>query len=333
MKACVKLALLAALFLSATGQPASASSWGESPLAQADFGDLWSGEAFETADLAGKVVLVMVWGDKCGYCVRALPGLASYEKIVRDRGLIVVGACCKDDKSNALKVSEKAKVDFAIVHKATLPGSKQMRALPSFVLYDRNGQIVYQEERAAVDQEGPSGEFRTAIENALGSSIDVLIIDLGQYREKSVLRFAKKARKAKGLGRLLTRIDETIAGGTDAEKAEAERLKEQVIAYGQQMLARAAKERENRPHRHFDMLKQIAKAFRGHDIGAQADAVYKPLKRDKEAKKEIAAARLYDELQTAPEKEKKSIYKKIEKKYAETRFGKRALAERKTDEG
>jgi len=329
----ISLALLAALVIPAVAQPASAASWDESPLARAEFGELWGGRSVETADLAGKVVLVMVWGDKCGYCVRALPGLASYEKIVRDRGLVVVGACCKDDKSNALKVSEKAKVDFAIVHKATLPGSKRMKALPSFVLYDRNGQIAYQEERAAVDKEGPSGEFRIAIENALGSSIDVLIIDLGQYQEKSVLRFAKKARKAKGLGRLLTRIDETIANGTDAEKAEAERLRDQVIAYGQQMLTSAAKERESRPHRHFDMLKQIAKAFRGHDIGEQADAVYKPLKRDKEAKKEIAAARLYEELQSAPEKEKKSIYKKIEKKYAETRFGKRALAERKTDEG
>lgn len=321
------LALLVASFASATAPLASAESWDQSPLGRAELGDVWSGKPLKIADLAGKVVLVKIWGDKCGFCTRAMPGLATYEKEMRDRGLVVLGMCCKDDKKNALKVAEKAKVEFRIIHGAKLPDAKRTRRLPSYVLYDRNGQIAHQQE-GSVDKDGLSPELKTAIEKALDSSVEVLIIDLEQYNEKSVLRFAKRARKTTGLGRVLNQIDQAIAEGTDAEKAEAEQLKDEIITYGQRMLAEAAKLRETSPHRHFDMLKNLAKTFRRHEIGEQADAVYKPLKRDREYKKEIAASRLYEELQTAPEKKKNLIYKKIEKKYAETRFGKRALDER-----
>ncbi|MCK4660650.1 MAG: hypothetical protein KAV82_14100 [Phycisphaerae bacterium] len=44
-------------------QPALAGSWHKSSLGQAEFGKLWSGDAFDVRDLAGKVVLVYWWTD------------------------------------------------------------------------------------------------------------------------------------------------------------------------------------------------------------------------------------------------------------------------------
>ncbi|MCK4660651.1 MAG: hypothetical protein KAV82_14105 [Phycisphaerae bacterium] len=269
-----------------------------------------------------------------------MPGLASYEKNARSSGIVVIGVTIHSKKDKALKIVNKASAEFAIVNGGKVPGTK-VGGYPTYTLYGRDGEIVSQQLGSKGKSKGKgknkindglSDEFEVAIEKALASAVTVFLVDLEKYHEKTTTRYAKRARKGRGFGRLIEQLEETIAQGTSAEKTEAQRLKTAILDYGHKAFTAAEELEDESPHRHFDMMKDLAKSFRGHEIGDQAKAVYKSLKKDKETKKEIAAARLYEELQICNEREKKTIYRQIEKKYAETRFGRRALKERDADE-
>lgn len=260
-----------------------------------------------------------------------MPGLASYEKRMRSIGLVVVGAAQSSEKQKALDVVKKAEVEFTITKGAKLY-DRPVNGFPAYTLYDRNGEMVYKQS-GAHGRDGLSLELQAAIEQALGEEANVLLIDVDAYREKPVVRFAKRASKGKNLGRLLEQIDETLAGGAAAEKDECQRLKATIIEYGERTFAEAQKLSDEWPHHHFDMMRDLSRAFKGHELGERAEAVYQSLKDDKQAKDEVAASRLYEELQLASDKDKPPIYRKIKKKYADTALGRRALSEMNTDHG
>ncbi len=258
----------------------------------------------------------------------SMPGLASYEKEMRSAGLVVIGVVSDSKKKAVQKVLDKAKVEFSTVNGAKLP-DVNIKAFPTYTVYDRNGQIVYEQVGAGPNEDA----IKTAVTKALGELGTALIVDPADYTEKDIARLAKRASKGTSLGRLLGQLEEKIENGSPAEQKEARKLEKTVVTYGEKMLETALASEQKAPHLYYDLCKDLARRFRGHDIGEQADKIYKPLKKDRQARKEIDASRLYQELTSATGKDRDKILKKIKRKYANTRFGQQALAEAEKEEG
>lgn len=255
-----------------------------------------------------------------------MPGLASYERKMRGAGLMVLGVARRSTREAAVEVASKAGVEFPITDGGTLPGIDEKK-VPQYTVYGHTGEIAFKQTTPFESEDGLSPECRAAIEKALSRAFPTLAVAVEQFQEPEIVKLARKANTGAGLGKVLSDLDARIAAGSEAEKAEGERLRDEIIAYGERVLADAEAVRADRPHRHFDMMKQLAKQFKGHDIGNQADSVVESIKKDKAAMREVEASRLYEELAGAPEKERRKIYATLKKKYAQTRFAQRATDE------
>lgn len=322
-----RLMWLAAFIVPVLAQPVSAGSWNKSPLGHAEFGKLWIGKPFETADLAGKVVLVVWWTDTHGNSAQALSDVVSLEKELVGSGVVMVCVALQSEKDKSVRMAKRAKVGFPIVSGVRLSEPKKPKFAPSFTVFDRDGQVVYHTTQQAEQSILDAVKIRTTIIEATGREPLTLMIDPREYHEKNVVRLAKRATKGTGLGRLLDKIEQNLADGTKAQKAEAARLRQELTDYSERMNDEAAKTKSDRPHRHFDIHEELAKSFRGHKIGERHQALIQTIENDPRQVDEIAASRLVEKLKTATEKGKKSIYRKIKRKYANTEIGRKALAD------
>lgn len=111
-------------------------------------GRLLSGEAFSTASLRGKVVLVDFWATWCGPCVRALPDVVGLRKQFGARGLAIVGVSSDRDEA-ALRtfLAAHAEVDWPQLFEPGLQGfhplaeAAGVTAIPRLFLIDRKGML------------------------------------------------------------------------------------------------------------------------------------------------------------------------------------------------
>jgi hypothetical protein len=275
--------------------------------------------------LAGRVVLVQTWSDSSEYCRQVMPGLASYEKNMRGSGLVVLGVARQSTREAALEVARQSGVDFPIIDGATLPEVQEK--IPQYIVYDHTGEIVHRQTESTGEQGGLAPRTLSAIDKALTRSGPVLDVIPEEFQEKEINKLARRASKGSGLGKLLSDLDVRITQGSEAERIEGERLRDQIVAYGERVLADAEAVRAERPHRHFDMMKDLAKEFKGHDLGDKAESVLTSIKQDKAAMREVEASRLYEKMQFATERERQDIYKTLKKKYAETRYAQLAADE------
>lgn len=327
MKSIWRSLWLAAFVVPAVDCPASAGSWAKSPLGQAEFGKVWSGESFETGDLAGDVVLLVWWTDAHSDSKRVLSDVALLGKELSGSGAVIVCVALYSDKDKSVGMAKQAKVSFPVVGGVRLPEPDKPKYAPSYTVFDRDGQVAFHTAQRQAQSVLDAVEMRMAILDAVRREPLALMVDPREYHEKDVVRLAKRAAKGTGLGKLLGRIEETLADGTEAQKAEGGRLQKELLDYAQRMCGEAAKMMADRPHRHFDIHRELAKSFRGHKFGETSQSLYESIKSDPRRMDEIAASRLVERLATAAEKDKKSIYRKIKRKYAETEIGRRALAD------
>ena len=108
----------------------------------------------------------------------------------------------------------------------------------------------------------------------------MLTVPVEDFKEKPIVTLAKRAATGVGLGKVLTQLDEKLETGSAAEKEEAETLKQKLIAYADRLKQVAEESRDSAPHRRLDILKQLAKEFRNHPIGEEADAAFRSIKTD-----------------------------------------------------
>lgn len=91
----------------------------------------------------GKVLVVNYWATWCGPCRLETPGLVSFAKEHRDKGVEVVGVTVDEDLSLVGPFIESYGVDYPIL----LPGAdpnlpKGDLALPTTLLYDKQGRLA-----------------------------------------------------------------------------------------------------------------------------------------------------------------------------------------------
>ena len=133
----------------------------------------------------------------------------------------------------------------------------------------------------------------------------------------------------------LAQLKPLTKSGNKTVAESATKLWEAVKAEGQQWIQEAekAKTAEENPVKAFDLYSKVANAFAGDDLAKTADAALKPLRADKTVIAELAARKMYDQLNgvmaNANPKKKQEIAgfcHKIATQYPQTPTGKKAAA-------
>jgi thiol-disulfide isomerase/thioredoxin len=159
-------------------KPSTAKRGAEEPPAtpRTDVGDtmppyqatLLDGKAFDLAAERGKkVVFVNVWATWCGPCRFEIPELETMHKKYAPRGFEVVGVSIDESGADAVKAfvqEQKVSYPIALDPNAKIANLLQTTVLPTSVLVDRSGKIVWRHIGALM---GPDAALDAAIEKAL----------------------------------------------------------------------------------------------------------------------------------------------------------------------
>ncbi|MBK9163930.1 MAG: TlpA family protein disulfide reductase [Acidobacteria bacterium] len=101
------------------------------------------GPDWDFSEKRGKVLVVNYWATWCGPCRLETPGLVSFAKEHRDKGVEVVGVTVDEDLSLVGPFIESYGVDYPILLAAydpNLPPNEM--SLPMTFLYDKQGRLA-----------------------------------------------------------------------------------------------------------------------------------------------------------------------------------------------
>lgn len=121
---------------------------GERPKVPTLKGQTLDGDQFDLADLAGKVVVINVWGSWCGPCRTETPDLVRVASETADQGVAFVGIDTRDSLASAKAFTRKFEVPYPSVFdeggQTLLPfaGVIAISAVPSTIVVDREGHIA-----------------------------------------------------------------------------------------------------------------------------------------------------------------------------------------------
>jgi thiol-disulfide isomerase/thioredoxin len=127
------------------------------------------GKPFDLAAERGHVVFLNIWATWCGPCRAEMPYLQTLQDQYAARGLQVIGVSVDSDGPKVVKAfleSEKIRYPSAIDPDNRIVNLLQTTVLPTSVLLDRTGHIVWKGEGAIL---GPEPSLTKAIEQALAA--------------------------------------------------------------------------------------------------------------------------------------------------------------------
>ncbi len=97
---------------------------------------------FKQEELAGKVVVVELWGVNCPPCIASLPDLARMAKSGEKKGLVVVGIECQNSpKEDILKILKTARVKYPVMAGGSVPGNSG--GIPYVCVFNTAGKLVW----------------------------------------------------------------------------------------------------------------------------------------------------------------------------------------------
>ena len=113
-------------------------------------GTLLSGEPFDQATLAGKVVLVDFWATWCGPCIAELPNVLEQYKKYHARGFEVIGISLDEDKKALVDFVNERKIPWPILFEQSegsgwnhpMATKYGISGIPTVILVGRDGRVV-----------------------------------------------------------------------------------------------------------------------------------------------------------------------------------------------
>lgn len=138
-----------------------------------EYSSMWlDGSRFDLAAKRDKVVLLNLWATWCGPCVYEMPELQRLHEEYAARGFEVIGVSVDESGAQSVKefVDERnVTYPIALDPEGKLANILQTSVLPTTVLIDRNGKIVWK-KLGAIFENDP--ELKKAIEETLQGSSD-----------------------------------------------------------------------------------------------------------------------------------------------------------------
>ena len=102
------------------------------------------GTAISLDDLKGKTIFLNYWATWCRPCLAEMPDLDRAAKILEDENFIFLAA--SDEEIDKIKkFASKYKYSFKFVHSKTSVFDLDIMALPTTIIIDSKGEIVYNE--------------------------------------------------------------------------------------------------------------------------------------------------------------------------------------------
>lgn len=101
------------------------------------------GGTFDTADAAGRVLIVDFFADYCRPCQRLLPGVEALHRAHPD--WVIVGVSLDEDPARALRSVTRHHLSFPVVHDAggVLAGRFRVAELPHSFVVDGTGKVRF----------------------------------------------------------------------------------------------------------------------------------------------------------------------------------------------
>ncbi len=131
-------------------------------------GKLLDGSDFQVGNLKGKVVLINVWATWCGPCRFEIPELESLHKQHAGSGLKVIGISVDEGGEASVTqfvTDQKMTYSVALDPEGRIANLLQTTVLPTTILVDRNGKIVWRQVGAVAPGDA---KLRSALNAALG---------------------------------------------------------------------------------------------------------------------------------------------------------------------
>jgi thiol-disulfide isomerase/thioredoxin len=104
------------------------------------------------SDYKGSVVLVDFWATWCGPCLHAMPHMDKLHKKLAGQGLVVLGVCVSDERSNFDEwiAKPKVKTTYPLLYDPAGRGANRISSklynvsgIPTFYVIDRDGKVAF----------------------------------------------------------------------------------------------------------------------------------------------------------------------------------------------
>lgn len=277
------LALMIALFATTAidARPTAAAEPGDAKitLAGLQLGRHVSGPACTAEALTHRPVLLEFWGIHCPPCLKSMPLLEELHRTLGPQGLVVIGAHAQDGSADEIRAAvAQREVTFTIVEQAAVQGGMDFTGIPHCMLFDHTGACVYRGSPFEVGEAALA-----AVKAAPGAVLQGrTLVKLVAFNEmvRHERQFGAALKKAKGL----------VNSKNADTAAEATFVVERLEARGREMLEAAASRKADDPLGALEVLQRCGLAYRGSDLGAEAERTLREWKKDAEFRAAVKAA-------------------------------------------
>lgn len=192
-------------------------------------------------------------------------------------------------KEDVISFFKGLKAEFALFEGGSVRGV-EVRGIPHSCLFDHRGNLVFEDHPGLAEK-----KLKELVENMPDP-----LIGEGPYKKLGSL--AKKICQRKGLGKIMSQLSEKIEKAKKpGEKEEAEKLLGRLQNYAQKLKTKADGAKDQDPLQYYNLQQQLAKEFKGNEIGTEAQEVVKGLKKDKEFQRTLKAEKEFAKIEAMTE--------------------------------
>ncbi len=114
-----------------------------------------TGQEISLADYEGQVVVLDFWATWCPPCVGKLPELIAVQEEYGDRGVQVIGVSGDRSVEDLRRMEDDRQINFPTIFGGAEAALRDynIRAFPTIVIIDQNGQIVHRSHHGNVRRE------------------------------------------------------------------------------------------------------------------------------------------------------------------------------------